>query len=236
VDQDFRAGVPMPKMERGALVLLHRLRPPPPAAASLTAWVTRPGRRGRHAPPRGCCLAPEGCKLRIRSLNSGYAHLPRSPAWVVQSRSCSSTGYWAFSGSAQHPTRRTWRSPCSATSRPRYAARWHGLGTPRPVARCSLRWPDCSAVSGGRSSSSPRRPCCAGTGTSSPVRGPIRVAARPPTLSRTTSSPSCCALPGRTRAGASAPNAQPQRGQLLGRPARPQRSSSPLPGALLGSR
>ncbi len=60
VDQDFRAGASRPKMERGSLVPLLWLRPPPPAAPPLTPWATRPGRRGRHAPPRGCCLAPPG--------------------------------------------------------------------------------------------------------------------------------------------------------------------------------
>ena len=45
-------------MERGPLVPLHWLRPAPPAAPPFTPWATRPGCRGRDAPPRGCCFAP----------------------------------------------------------------------------------------------------------------------------------------------------------------------------------
>ena len=145
----------------------------------------------------------EGCTLRIRALSSGFAGLPRSSAWAARSPSCSSAGSLTSFGSALRPTRRTSRSPCSATSWPCYVARWHGLGTPRPTAPCWPRWPGFSAAIAGASSSSRRPRCCAGTGTSSPGRGPTLAAAVPhPTPWTTRSSPSSCAWPGRTRAGA----------------------------------
>ncbi len=92
---------------------------------------------------------------------------------------------------------------CSATNWRCYAAKWHGLGTPRPIALCWPRWPGCSAVSAGRPSSSRRRHCCAGTGSSSLGRGPTLAAAASHQMpSTTTSSTWSCEWPGRTPAGA----------------------------------
>jgi hypothetical protein len=76
VDQDFRAGAPMPRMDRGVPVPIYRLRPPPPAAASVTPWATRPDCRGRHAPPRGCRLAPPSRPPRAAAIG------PSSPGRV----------------------------------------------------------------------------------------------------------------------------------------------------------
>ena len=47
-------------MERGTHLPLRCLRPSAPAGPALQERATGPGRRGRHAPPRGCCLAKTG--------------------------------------------------------------------------------------------------------------------------------------------------------------------------------
>lgn len=95
---------------------------------------------------------------------------------------------------AHRPTRRTSRSLCCA-------ATGHVLGTPLPTAPSWPRWPGCSAGKAGVPSWPRRPPCCAGTESSSPAPGRPRVAAGlHPMRSRTRSSPSSCAWPGRTGA------------------------------------
>ncbi len=144
-------------------------------------------------------MMPEGCTLRIQRLSSGYGGLPRSSPWAARSPSCLSAGSLTSCASALSPTRKTSRSPCSDISWPCYVAKWHGLGTPRPIAPCWPLSPDRSAVTVGASSSSRGPRCCAGTGTSSPAPGrTLDAAAAPLTPWRTTSSPLSCAWRGRT--------------------------------------
>ena len=59
-----------------------------------------------------------GCNLRIWRLSRGDAHLPGSSGWPARSPCCLSAGCSTCSGSGPRPTRRTLRSPCSATGWP----------------------------------------------------------------------------------------------------------------------
>lgn len=78
----------------------------------------------------------------------GYAGLPRSSVWFVRSPSCSSVGSLTSCGLGLHPTRKTSRSPCCATSWQCYAVRSRGpvladrsrrAGHSRPFSQ-SDRW------------------------------------------------------------------------------------------------
>jgi predicted MPP superfamily phosphohydrolase len=61
------------KMERGALLPLHCLRPHTSVGPSLSQWTGRADHRDRHAPPRGCRLAPAGGASGPATSGSGSA-------------------------------------------------------------------------------------------------------------------------------------------------------------------
>jgi hypothetical protein len=132
----------------------------------------------------------------------GYAGLPRSAVWVVPSASCSSVSSLTSCALGLHPTRKTSRSPCCATSWQCYTARSHDPGTRRPIAACWPLSPVFSIATSGGCSWSRQPRGSAGTGTSSPGRGPTRTAAtsvlKPLTEGSSTSS---CDWPGGTLAG-----------------------------------
>ncbi len=70
---------------------------------------------------------PKGCKLRIRGLSSPPAARATIATWAARPRPCSSSGSSTSSGSGRHPTRKTSRSPCSASSLRCSAARFAPL-------------------------------------------------------------------------------------------------------------
>ena len=168
----------MTKMGRGPLVPLRCLRPSPPVAPSLTARATRPGRRGRHAPPRGRRLAPPGRSSRAAAIGPGSPGRvePAALGWLAEDvsssgprLSCDGTGTW-----------------CDGAGR----TRTDGLGDrryQRARSRSSFAWPERTrpGVTGGSRGSWPgwasrsRPRACgqsfAGTGSSPPLGGPARL-------------------------------------------------------------
>ena len=124
-------------------------------------------------------LYPVGCTHRILALSSDFEIWQDRRHGLLGDASCSCAGSLTSSGSGLRRTRRTSRSPCSATSWPCCAVRGHGLGTPPLTAPCWPAWPGCSAGSAGVFSWSRRPRCCDGTGTSSPGRGGTRSRGRP---------------------------------------------------------
>ena len=61
------------KIERGALLPLRCFRPHASVGPSLSQWTAGPGHRDRHAPPRGCRLAPAGSASGPATIGSSSA-------------------------------------------------------------------------------------------------------------------------------------------------------------------
>ncbi len=109
---------------------------------------------------------PVGCKRRIRPLTRDAVNLPRSPVWAVRSRSCSFESCFDSLASVRPQMRRMSRSRCCVISSRCSSARWHDLGSPLPIARCSRHLHGCFLVSVGLRSSSRQRRCCVGIASS----------------------------------------------------------------------
>ena len=132
--------------------------------------------QGQRYPRKVCARERVGCKRRIRPLTRDAVNVPRSPVWAVRSRSCSFESCFDSLVSVRPQMRRMSRSRCCVISFRCSSARWHDLGSPLPIARCSRHLHGCFLVSVGLPSSSRQRLCWPGSMSSFAGTGPFRAA------------------------------------------------------------
>ena len=175
------------------------------AGQDLHIGVRLAGEGCRHGTSSGISQPQKrvGCKRQDLCFEQQLRDLAGSWAWLVRSRSCSSAGSLASSGSAHRRTRRTSRSPCCATSSLCCAARWQGRGAPLPTERSCPAWPAFSAGNAGYLIGDAGHPAALAPRPGGPVLDlPLVAPPKHATLSTKRSSPWSCAWPGRTGAGA----------------------------------